>query len=348
MTISSTAKPTEVCATSRSFDLLLLTGRAVLLGPIVVRTAKRALFRGASGLRVVLAFLVTYGAVVNDNTQCIAIVYWAFLHVYTTLFLVSVWSFEGFILFTAIYVSKHSFTLYSILYISESERRCFLQMTCAVAVTFDFLSFGTSVSEENLFPLRAAVFGTYSLSWTSLLLAVPMSSYLLNLALLCYRFDYSIARSALCDGEAIGLALEKVNPESGEIITEEDAIPCENTQIAVHIPSCIETSFAKPYYYTALATWLCTNFLFIALSPTHLRIHTYTLVFVHRAALTALPMMHIAVIFLAVMKGQFKLMWTYTENWAEDPTANASKALIISVDNKEPLLPTCNSEKGSV
>ncbi len=168
----------------------------------------------------------------------------------------------------------------------------------------------------------AEIYMQYYNWWLSVLYAsIPQA-----LVGLCYRFDN--ANSSEVDPSG------KVDAEIVEVATP--------TAVGVMIPKHLSNKFFKPYYLTALTTWCFVNLLFLYLVATNFisfdepsQDKAYGLF----AAIMATPVMLLAIIGLAAIRGELKKMWTYKEEWGvnvkKPDCSEAAAPLLVEVEVNE-------------
>lgn len=203
---------------------------------------------------------------------------------------------------------------------------------------------GISAKQKvNIFGSLPPFLAGHSVDWPTLLVTFIWTSFSVDFVFLCYRFDYANARTVVVDDGADNLVSVRIHPVTAAVISDEDHPPFVPI-FGVRVASEIDSYFAKPYYFTAIASWIAANVLVVLLED-YIEIEEYEK-FGFYLSWLAPPLAGIAATFVALARGEFRTMWNYVERWAVPPTTgtSAGKAKSATID-KKPLLPV--HEKGS-
>lgn len=149
----------------------------------------------------------------------------------------------------------------------------------------------------------------------------------------CYRFDWANHVEA--------------NPDIASAHTFEVASPpakyADRVSAGVVVPKSDPAGFARPYYTTALWTWLLAMLASFGLHASALPIpaemiatHSVDIVGMTLAILFMVPALFIT----ASIRGEFKRLWTYKEVWVPAQTDEAEGVIALPAgDDEEESLP---------
>jgi len=179
--------------------------------------------------------------------------------------------------------------------------------------------------------------------WPVLLLSLLWSPFTLDLSLLSYRFDHSRARKKGEEDAAMDtvhqFVIEKVDLDRG-MVQSADSKTTEaaaKVHTGILVPARVDTAFAKPYYYSALAGWAGLVLLLLALSPRVFDIRGFEVLAFYLAWVSQSGML-VGVLVTALVRGELGLLWRYSEIW-ERPKPGTPVAPLPSDTGKQLVLP---------
>lgn len=141
----------------------------------------------------------------------------------------------------------------------------------------------------------------------------------------CYRFDS--ANSPEVDLSA------KADAETVEVTTP--------IALGVTVPKRLPNKFSKPYYLTALGVWCFANLVFLyllAVGFVSFGMRLPDTAYGLSVAITTTPVMLLAMVGLAAVRGELQKMWAYEEEWGVDvkkPDCNEAAPLLTEVEANE-------------
>ncbi len=134
--------------------------------------------------------------------------------------------------------------------------------------------------------------------WRSLIWAVVPQTLITS----CYHFDFDHATFLPANQVLEGEILQQRKTSVG--------FP------SVCLPKHITRNFSKPYYVTSLMAWCAGNLLLLALidaDVVSLDAEDYRYGFVN--VRVTIPLMVLALVGLAAMRGELQKMWSYKKSW---------------------------------
>ena len=141
----------------------------------------------------------------------------------------------------------------------------------------------------------------------------------------CFRFDYA---NHAAD-----------SPEAAQAVTLETCEPrkrfAKYLSQGVILPATMSTAFAKPYYTTALWSWILAQVAVVGLWIAALPLPHEVLeagTFDIMALSLAIPFMVVALAVTASLRGEFRRMWTYKEVWSR-PESDTGGAIVLGEDS---------------
>ncbi|KAI5119990.1 hypothetical protein M0805_004433 [Coniferiporia weirii] len=252
-------------------------------------------------LAMSLSMLIAIGAVKFDNSLCVAVFYMAIIH-----FLVSGVTVTKVVMFkmyslSAFILSVSSISLFNLRYIAGKKE----EYTGI---------FSTPSSEAN---------------WPALIISCMWSTVAYNFVSLCYRLDHAFAYPDELPSDL---------PFVGSAIR--GAADARGIQITYDLPNVAgkpvspRLRFAKPYFHAALGTWF-GSYAILAASGVDAVHEMWGLYVIY----ISVPLITLAVIGVAVFRGEFRRVWAYKEEWNRDPapaTIGSAAATDIDLEAKQP------------
>ncbi|THH08229.1 hypothetical protein EW145_g2841 [Phellinidium pouzarii] len=165
-------------------------------------------------------------------------------------------------------------------------------------------------------------------NWTNVFMSTFWSSLLFRIASTCYRFDYT----------------NSLPPEFRPEVSKKT-----NIGFIIRYPTRLADcdAFPRPYFNAALVS-LFSSYAVIAV------LSAYTTVKITYDAVAAFslcvsPLMMVSVLVLAAVKGQFRKLWNYEEDWGAVPSVSAeaekTEVTLVSESLEEDDLEKVESEK---
>lgn len=166
------------------------------------------------------------------------------------------------------------------------------------------------------------------MNWPALFISSMWSVAPFNVIAFCYRIDHSLARP---DELLVG-------PPSVEGVIKGASSQVRGTRILYELPNIADkptsssTPYAKPYFYASLAGWLAAYAVLAAMSTAGYIANGPELTGM-LVMYVSMPLMMFAVTTLALVRGEFRKLWMYKEDWGRNPAeSTVDSAVTENVD----------------
>ncbi|GAA5860904.1 hypothetical protein JCM3774_003182 [Rhodotorula dairenensis] len=190
----------------------------------------------------------------------------------------------------------------------------------------------TGVTEDG--PTGALLLNGYTGLWMSAWFALAPGL----LITACYRFDYANHVEASPEVAAVGQLATAPAPHKLAALLSEGVV----------VPQTDPVGFARPYYTTALWSWLLAAMASFGIVAKAMPLDKDMMLMRPTDYLTltlAIPFMVVGLAVTASIRGEFKRMWTYKEVWVPKQEDKSEGAIALPEGEDEESLPAYEVEE---